>query len=1226
MKLKRLIIQGFKSFKDRTVIHFDDGITGIVGPNGCGKSNIVDALFWVMGEQSAKHLRGSNMKDLIFSGSDKYTPAAWAEATLVLDNPEGKHIHVGNHVCNPTEIQLTRKLYRNGETEYRINGNPCRLKDVQEVFMDTGAGAKSYSIIAQGEINRLVQAKPEERRVMIEEVAGITKFKLRRRESLKKIEQTQVNLARLQDLKIEIEKNLKQLEKQAEKAERAKSLKERIRKYELLTESHKEFELLKDIREHQTALSEKRLLIQNSGLEKSRLEVSLEEERIEREDQTVKLDELQAEYNTISRQLAACEERLNHLCKSQSDKERLFDEREKEVEELKGDLENRQTRLAELLAEYEALEQGQDEDVDFQEMEEKLQFMKGEISSKEDELKVLSTNIYNVKKELEKLEGEKFRATSKIEEYATNLQDIITEIEVLEKQYSGVSTELTGKREEAKTLEKILADLGSKEEVAKASFAQKRQALGEHEEQLKGRLKNLMQVEGKLKALEDINQAMEGIKEGTKEFLNSNPGEKFLPLWDLIGSEQNFGRAVGRALSEVLDSVLALDGASSIEAIGDEYLQKGLDVFIPVESDVASSNQETLERLKLFGIDEVVPLSQVVTFAGHGNSLKALLQGHFLVSNLNSKICAELASDLKIRSLTSFDGVVHYKRVPGGKHISLSPEGSNGAAFVERNNVIKQLRQELEAQSAEKEELEKSVVILQVENRELEDSIESIRKNLQSERDKWISINSWIETKVQSFEMGFSRLDILKNRKNEISKSRLELLEKEETFAGQESTLKQQVDQQESDLFDLKEGLEILKHSYENDRSEYLRIEANKKGLEARLASALSQISDIKNQIQKIESKIESSIALKEKYLLESEEIANDLQGLEESNLKTANELQDKEEILFLLKDRLAELLVNMQGRENQVKELGQKISKAEKDVVEHEIKIKQCLTDEDQIVRDIFEKYRINLRSVLSTYLEYTADEMTILSDITTLFFMESENGPIKIYAEAYEFVRRYGQDLKDCYTKFKDARTELSRLGEINWQAIEDYDRQKLRFDFLAVQEGELKVSMQDLQLAIERIDSKSRERFKSAFAEVDERFQKVFPIIFGGGTAKLNLTGDLDDPECGVDIAAQPPGKKMQNINLMSGGEKAMTAVSLIFSIFLVKPSPFCLLDEVDAPLDDANVGRFNLLLREMSNDSQFILITHNKKTMELNDTLYGVTMQEPGISKAVSVQLH
>ena len=315
-----------------------------------------------------------------------------------------------------------------------------------------------------------------------------------------------------------------------------------------------------------------------------------------------------------------------------------------------------------------------------------------------------------------------------------------------------------------------------------------------------------------------------------------------------------------------------------------------------------------------------------------------------------------------------------------------------------------------------------------------------------------------------------------------------------------------------------------------------------------------------------------------------------------------------------------------MKEREDEAKKLTTEISKNEKTLVEIDSKRSRIVEDEEQTVRNIFEKYRINLRESLGRFLEYEEDDYRGLGDISSMFFMETENGTIELECEPYEFNRRYGQDLKDCEYKLKNYKTELNRLGEINWQAIEDYERQKLRFDFLKVQEEELKTSLEDLEKAIEHIDEKSRQRFKIAFEEVDVRFRKVFPIIFGGGSAQLKVTGDMNDPECGVEIIAQPPGKKMQNINLMSGGEKAMTAVSLIFSIFLVKPSPFCLLDEVDAPLDDANVGRFNELLREMSKESQFILITHNKKTMELNDTLYGVTMQEPGVSKAVSVQLH
>jgi chromosome segregation protein len=329
MKLSKLHLQGFKSFRDKTTIYFDDGITGIVGPNGCGKSNIVDALFWVMGEQSAKHLRGKSMKDLIFAGSDKYSPASFAEVTLVLENVNGKHIHIANQVVKPNEIQIARKLYRNGETEYRINGLPARLKDIQEVFMDTGAGAKSYSIIAQGEINRLVQAKPVERRTMIEEVAGITKFKKRKHESMRKIDQTQTNLGRLNDLQSEIYKNLKALERQAEKAERAKNLKEKIRKFDLVVESHKEFNYLKDFSEGQDFLAKNKTLLSELIGDKEKLELTLADERIKRTELTEQVDASQKEYNEKSRELAGLEQKLNYLQKNKEEKTAYLEEKKR---------------------------------------------------------------------------------------------------------------------------------------------------------------------------------------------------------------------------------------------------------------------------------------------------------------------------------------------------------------------------------------------------------------------------------------------------------------------------------------------------------------------------------------------------------------------------------------------------------------------------------------------------------------------------------------------------------------------------------------------------------------------------------------------------------------------------------------------------------------------------------------------------------------------------------
>ncbi|MBC77105.1 MAG: hypothetical protein CME64_13915 [Halobacteriovoraceae bacterium] len=424
----------------------------------------------------------------------------------------------------------------------------------------------------------------------------------------------------------------------------------------------------------------------------------------------------------------------------------------------------------------------------------------------------------------------------------------------------------------------------------------------------------------------------------------------------------------------------------------------------------------------------------------------------------------------------------------------------------------------------------------------------------------------------------------------------------------------------------MKEREQEIKASYEEQRGELLEVQANAKTFHSQVEGLQSQIEDVEAQLQRYKEKQLSNNEMLDTLEFEIQEAEQSLEGLQEQNSDQAEVMSEKESFLNLVKDELTQLLTGMQGRESEVKELVSSINKIEKSNVELNLKVEQIIVDEEILVKDCFDKYRVDLRQTLKSFLELHSDELEELASLESMYVMEGESGEIEIKAEAYEFEKKFPAVLRESKEKFKRYRSEFNRLGEINWQAIEDYERQKLRYDFLRDQEGQLKKSLEDLEIAIMHIDEKSKARFKEAYDEVNFRFEKVFPIIFGGGEARLEIVGDIDSAECGIDIIAKPPGKKMQSINLMSGGEKAMTAVSLIFSIFLVKPAPFCLLDEVDAPLDDANVGRFNELLREMSEESQFILITHNKKTMELNDTLYGVTMQEPGVSKAVSVQLH
>lgn len=1228
MKLLRLHLQGFKSFKDRTTINFDDGITGIVGPNGCGKSNIVDALFWVMGEQSAKHLRGNKMKDLIFAGSSKYTPGSFAEVTLVLENDTGKHIHIGNQVSKPSEIALTRKLYRNGETEYRINNTPARLKDIQEVFMDTGAGAKSYSIIAQGEINRLVQAKPIERRTMIEDVAGITKFKMRKKESLKKIEHTQSNLNRLSDLQSEIYKNLKSLEKQAEKAEKAKRLKDRVKHHELIVKSHKEFDFLNDFVNAKRILEKNEVEAEQSVLLKDQIELALEDERIKKTDLIETIDEQQADFNELSKELAACEERLKHLKSSRADKEKHIEDRNRENEELEKDIEARSEKLLELQEKLRDLEAQNFEEMDFSDLESKVENYKEDLSEKEETISNLSSNLEEARAEYTQVDQQVFRNTSKLEEYSSSLEDISAEVEQIETSTADASEELVNLRVSTSNAKESLLQKEETLEKVKKEYNEKKNSLKEKDQAQRLTSKEVIQLESKITSLKEMNKNGAGVKEGALKFIEDSGSLSFELMGNLIECDAQYARALEVMFEDSFDALIGKNAQTQDLAQWQrENIDASLD-FLIAESNSDKCGSDTIERLKVKGCEEVIAIEDILKINNqeYKSTLSNFFNGFYIINNLNAELALKISNTMHFKGLVSTDGNVYLSKTLNGVKLSARTEKNASMGVVQRNNLINELSEEFESKQQTLIELDEDVALLTKRVDELSLDTERVTSEFNEANTQFVSLKSSLESKESSFGSTSSRMDILLNRKNEISKAKLELLEVEEDSVNRKETLEDRVESLTEELIELKEQAQELKSMYENSRGELLELQANAKTFHTQVESFKSQISDVESQISRYNEKLELNNDLLDKYETEIEETLHAVDTLETANADQVDIMSEKESVLNIIKDDLTALLSGMQERETKVKELTASINRIEKSNVELNLKVEQTIIDEEILVKDCFDKYHIDLRDVLRSHLELHSEELAELANLQDMNLMETEQGETRIEKLEYNFDKKFPAALKESKDKFKRYRTDLSRLGEINWQAIEDYDRQKLRYQFLKNQEEELKHSLTDLENAINHIDEKSRARFKEAYEEVNIRFEKVFPIIFGGGEARLEIVGSLDSPDCGIDIIAKPPGKKMQSINLMSGGEKAMTAVSLIFSIFLVKPSPFCLLDEVDAPLDDANVGRFNELLREMSSESQFILITHNKKTMELNDTLYGVTMQEPGVSKAVSVQLH
>jgi len=1232
LKLKRLVIQGFKSFKDKTTIHFDNGITGVVGPNGCGKSNIVDALFWVMGEQSAKHLRGSTMKDVIFSGSSKYAPGVWAEVSLILENDEQKHIHIGQNVSCPSEIQITRKLYRDGETEYRINKVPCRLRDIQEVFMDTGAGAKSYSIIAQGEIEKLVQSKPQDRRMIIEEVAGITKFKMRKKESLRKIEQTEYNLHRLEDLQSEIEKNLHVLKHQSEKAEKAQSLRERIKNSELLTESHKVYDILKELKNGKFSLQEKQLELENNKVEKDKLELSLEKERLDRDQLSEKMEYVQTSYNELSKDLASKEAKLGFCINSKEEKEKLVSTREREVAIIKKEMEEESTRLEELKLERDNLEDEANQDHDFSDLEEKVEYLKDELEMKDAQVRDLKSDIEQLQKNANETDQEIYKNNSRKDEFAYSIQDLSVEIESLEKQYSSSSSEIIDLRESVLMLEQQTVAASDLEKNVRSDIEIKKSDLIVQEKKYQEKLKETIQIESNLNSLRGLNESLEGVNEGSAKFLKSAFGDNFHLLGNLLKCDSKYTKAVQSALGAFLDMVVS--SVKSDRQILDWHRDNsnyGINFLMPSKNKNLNS-EETIQRISLnlestnsTDTLKVISLTDVVEFPKEYENLKSLMEGFYFVDGLNESSFAGIPSDINFKSLVSSDGRIVIINNNGAKILQLVSTGDQNQGIVARNNKITELGEYFKN---EKVELDRVVNVIEEQKSvlsEREKEYEVLRDNLADLKARYAAKKAALDSQVSSFDSGSTRLQILKNRKSQISKQRLELIEREETLSERHEKIKEQLNDLDNVYQAALENLEDIKSSYHDQKEDLVTRQIEAKSIHQRLSVAISRVIDVEKRISKNKEKLESSTNLIGEYADEARALSLEIDLLRNSNRELVDKLKEQDGILRSNKDQLHALMGGMNERENQVRKIQRDISILEKRIVEQEVRLEQNILDEEFVIRNIFEKYQINLRKSVGSFLEYEEIHYHNLRDISSLFTIETEDGIREIEVQDFDFVKKSFNEVRETQGRLQQLKNEFGQLGEINWQAIEDYRRQKLRFDFLNEQEIELKQSLEDLKEAITHIDEKSKARFKMAFEEVSERFQKVFPIIFGGGSAILKVSGDVNDAECGIEIVAQPPGKKMQNINLMSGGEKAMTAVSLIFSIFLVKPSPFCLLDEVDAPLDDANVGRFNELLREMSRDSQFILITHNKRTMEMNDTLYGVTMEEPGVSKAVSVQL-
>lgn len=1217
MHIRRLELHGFKSFKDKTVINFDDGITGIVGPNGCGKSNVVDAFFWVMGEQNARHLRGQNMDDLIFSGADKAPPASSAEVTLVLEMPaelSGPNAPAGassgDLTTHPTrEVAITRKLYRTGESDYFLNKTPCRLRDIQELFMDTGVGARGYSIIQQGQIQKIVQAKPEDRRQMIEEVAGIVKYKVRRKESMRKLEGTQQNLLRVTDVINELEAQKRQMERQADKARKYKEWKERLQSIEL------RFNALKweDLNNRVTHLESD---IETLGAEDANLsaaretaETQISQKRIELAQASKITEEFQQKWIEAGTKLNNAENDLRYSQKTLDDLQATFAQLERDTQEERTLVESLTEQNQALLDESSTIEAQYTEAEDTRKTQELLaQERRGEAEETERLLEGTKSRLYEIASELERARSTANFAEQRIRELNETLARIGQD---RAERQEFVAAALTEKETASERLSVARAEgdaLRSGIHTISEEISHKNKELHEARRELARMNSEQARMRTTLHTLEEQKLRHEDSSKGVKAvFQQILPNRADLAegvrgtLADMLSVDSGMETAAETALGRSLDWVLTND--SQLHAALGAALKEGslgraaFADLRKLEAQNQNGAAEFAAPAEFAGdvagpLSNFVRLQSTVTETGAAALLNHLLAKVIVLrSSANAMAISEQFPDF---TFVSQEG----ETFRSGWFMEGGDKSSVSGHYVGRNREIAELTEKVQ-------EIAGQIEALQNKIHGIEASIQ------ESELARRTS-----EEKIRAQQTGISQLvneeASLSARLHEAERALAKMLQEEERAQGE---------------------LEKLSASEKEARAKILSFETEKGGLEAetgRLAEVLATARAAWDSAQQtlVDARVKAA------------NLADQKSSLETRKRQNQNALDQHRNRIESMLEQAKRRIQESEGTQAHIATLSVKIEELRTDLVNTEQEYRSArdrfdlINNEVEEQRSAAQEHANRERAIKDRLLEARLEHQKVASDRDILSqdtferygLMLNEYCYMPETIEQVQLLRESGEAMiAEIKNEVTLLREKIRKLGDVNPAAVEEYEAIVDRFNLLSTQRADLEKAMNDLQSTVDRINKVSKERFERAFHQTNEHFKRVFPVIFGGGHAQLTLTNPEDMLETGVDIMAQPPGKKAQNINLLSGGEKTLTALSLLFSIFLVKPSPFCLLDEVDAPLDDANIGRFNALLREMSKRSQFIIITHNKRTMELNDKLYGVTMEDAGMSKMVSIQL-
>ncbi len=1200
MRLRRLELQGFKSFVDRTILPFEDGITGVVGPNGCGKSNIVDAIQWVMGEQSAKHLRGNEMSDVIFNGSENRPATSMAEVSLVMDT-EGMNLppHL-LHLVKGNELTITRRLFRDGSAEYLINKMAVRLRDVHEVFMDTGVGRRAYSIIEQGQIDRMINVKPEDRRAIFEEVAGITKYKTKRKEAERKLEQTRLNIERVDDIVKELEKQIRSLKIQATRARKFKEIKLELESIDTFLLGRKLFTLQENI----FSLQEKRKALENEQTELeakfSGMDARVTELDVHRLDQEKKIQEneikereLALSLQRLENQLALFEQERLHLKNS-------LDGYAAEREEIENGLAEMEGMLSTLQTEAETTQES------FSALTAEVQSVQSRLHEEKDKKRSLEGKQEELRQQVQKLSHREVYLENQQKHGALKESQLLAQSETLNQKLAEIVVAIEKQKEELKQFEERVEacrERGVRVEQEVASVHQECQeisaSLTEVETQLFEAREAYHAKRSRLDSLKELQENFEGYSPTAREVLLKMGSEASaaVPLGELFEPEAEVEALLEALLGEEMNT-LVVNTTQAARELTEKIDTANLErvSLLPLDACKPLAAGETPEGL-------VSLLTHVKTRPGFEPVAQWALGQVFLCSDGNQAFA--LRAQYPELSFVTRDGRFICDRTgiytcgitPKGKGIfarkrEIEELSVQEAALDQKVSQLNQSREELMARLESQETL----------HGELKDKLSSIHiENVELRKEK-----EKTQIEQDRSDRQYAQLtDESQRNSNDLEEIRKELAQWNEELTevlAKKNQATEDVAAMESESFSLDAQIQELATTLSEKNIEKSKLEERSVALNEKLAKTTRDREQLTLKVSAVEEKRASAelklsqIDDQEQEVVEQKDqkgvavnaLMVEISALKESHGQTCTELTD-----------LRSEAHGVRARRDEIVKLAQ----------DQELKLTQHQSDYEHQKNIAIERYE---------------REAVPLDSSAKLKFEELPLFQAQV-AEQWEALS-VDEQVSLMSEHVENLRQKVSRYGEVNLTAITEFEEVQKRHDFLAEQKTDLENSIKILEQAITKIDETSKLRFSETFHGVNEKFQEVFPILFNGGKAELRLTNLENMLESGVDIMAQPPGKRLQSISLLSGGEKALTAVSLVLAIFARKPSPFCLLDEVDAPLDEANVSRFNTVIRRMAQKSQFIVVTHNRKTMDMADALFGVTMERAGVSKMTSVRLN